>query len=317
MLVAFFTFILFMSLMGAVLCQAQEISVPDLKGDDSPANVIFRLEDGAMEEWRQGNPLRWIEISAADVSYIDPGLAAPIVGIEAYREYLKPLIGKIVYDGSEYMKPKVARYGNTAVLTYNYHSLSKDKEGVLKRSSFWNTTEVYSLISGQWKIVHTHWSYINHELPDKLEVAIPINKQGKKLTGVAAELLALETAAMERWRKGDPYGFTDISAPEVTYFDTGTPARLNGLIELKAEYKKRENKIFYDVMEFINPRVQVYGDAAVLFYQFFSTVLNLDGTIKSRIPWNCTEVFAKMGGAWKIVHTHWSFIKGYREGGGV
>jgi hypothetical protein len=41
--------------------------------------------------------------------------------------------------------------------------------------------------------------------------------------------------AMERWRKGDPWGFIEISAPEVTYFDTGTPhASTAG--KLAAEY---------------------------------------------------------------------------------
>ena len=34
------------------------------------------------------------------------------------------------------------------------------KDGALKRTSFWNTTEVYSLIAGRWKIVHSHWSYL-------------------------------------------------------------------------------------------------------------------------------------------------------------
>lgn len=123
-------------------------------------------------------------------------------------------------------------------------------------------------------------------------------------------ILSLENGAMERWRKGDPWGFTDISAPEVTYFDTGTPKRLDGLEALKAEYAKREGKIHYDVMEFIDPKVQVHGDAAVLFYRFFSTHLNPDGSIASRTPWNCTEVFFKIKGKWKIVHTHWSYING-------
>lgn len=230
---------LFLTLLGAVFIQAQDIRTPDLKGDDSFANVIFRLEDGAMEQWRQGNPMRWIEISADDISYLDPSLTAPVVGIDAYRKYLKPLVGKIAYDGSEYVEPRVARYGNIAVLTYNYHSLSKDKDGHLKRMSFWNTTEVYSLVAGKWKIVHTHWSHIDHHLPDKLEMSIPVNLQEKKLEGVSGELLALEAAAMERWRKGDPYGFLDMSAPGVTYFDTGTPRRLNGLNELRAEVQKR------------------------------------------------------------------------------
>jgi len=307
----------FIVLLGGVVASAQEIVVPDLKGDDSPANVIFRLEDGAMEQWRQGKPLRWLEISADDVSYVNPALTAPVLGIDAYREELEPLAGKIFYDGSEYVKPRVAIYGDLAVLTYNYHSLSKDKNGRLQRSSFWNTTKVYHRESGQWKAVHTHWSYIIHKLPAEVVVPLPVHTPAMKPAGTAAELLALEAGAMERWRQGDPYGFIEISAPEVTYFDTGTPARLNNLAELKAEYKKRENKIFYDVMEFIAPRVQVYGDAAVLFYRFFSTVLNRDGTVKSRTPWNCTEVFAKKEGRWRIVHTHWSFIQGRREGGGV
>jgi len=44
---------------------------------------------------------------------------------------------------------------------------------------------------------------------------------------------------------------------------------------------------------------------------------NPDGTVKSRRPWNCTEVYARTAGGWKIVHTHWSLINGEREGGGI
>jgi ketosteroid isomerase-like protein len=126
-------------------------------------------------------------------------------------------------------------------------------------------------------------------------------------------ILSLENSAMERWRQGAPWGFAEISAPEVTYFDTATPKRLDGLEALKAEYAKRVGKINYDVMEFIDPGVQVHGDAAVLFYRFFSTYLNPDGSIARRIPWNCTEVFSRIDGQWKIVHTHWSYINGQKE----
>lgn len=67
---------------------------------------------------------------------------------------------KIFYDASEYVKPKVALYGKMAVLTYNYHSLKKKPDDQFERTSFWNTTEVYRLIGDEWKIVHTHWSFI-------------------------------------------------------------------------------------------------------------------------------------------------------------
>lgn len=280
--------------------------------------TILKLEDSAMEEWRKGNPMRWVEISADNIIYIDPGLTAPIIGKEAYIQYLEPLKGKIFYDASEYVSPRVARYGTMAVLTYNYHSLSKDQSGWRQRTSFWNTTEVYRLIKGEWKIIHTHWSYIQHHLPASLEMKIPVlMKEPEPLEGPAAEIMRLETGAMERWRKGDLDGFLDISAPDVTYFDTGTAGRLNGLEELKKEYDRRVGKIRYDVMEFVNPRLHGDKNAAVLFYQFFSTTLHPDGTIKSHTPWNCTEVYAKTAGGWKIVHSHWSYINGQREGGGI
>jgi ketosteroid isomerase-like protein len=197
-------------------------------------------------------------------------------------------------------------------LTYNYRSTKKKEDGTLAAGTNWNTTEVYSFINGEWKIIHTHWGFLGQKLPEALEMPIPVQIQEQKYEGVASELLALESTAMERWRKGDPYGFLDISAPEVTYFDTGTTSRIDGIENLKAEYDKRKGKIHYDVMEFINPIVHVYSDTAVLFYNFFSTKLNPDGTIKTRTPWNCTEVFTKIDGKWKIIHTHWSFINGQR-----
>jgi len=123
-------------------------------------------------------------------------------------------------------------------------------------------------------------------------------------------IISLEKGAVERWRKGDVWGWTEISDEDVTYFDTGTSKRIDGLEALKREYAKRVGKIRYDVKEFLDPKILVHGDAAVLFYRFFSTYLNPDGSIAGRIPWNCTEVYAKTDGKWKIVHTHWSFIKG-------
>lgn len=311
---------------------AQVIEKPDLKRGSTVADKIFAIEDSAMEEWRKGNPMKWIEISAEDVTYVDPGLTAPIVGRDAYIQYLTPLKGKIFYDASEYVDPKVAVYGDTAVLTYNYHSKQKDASSRLQRSSFWNTTEIYRLIAGEWKIVHTHWSYIQHSLPESLEMIIPILKksaaplrgnedaQGEtRDTGdqnSAAEIIRRETRALERWRQGDPAGYLEIYAPEVTYFDSSTPGRINGFKELKKELVRLTGKIHYDVMDFVEPSVCFYDDTAIFFFRYFSTYLNPDGTIQKRTPWNCTEVYAKIAGEWKIIHSHWSLIKGERKDGG-
>jgi hypothetical protein len=48
----------------------------------------------------------------------------------------------------------------------------------------------------------------------------------------------------------------------------------------------------------------------VLFYRFLSTRLNPDGSVASRVPWNCSEIYVRLEGSWKIIHNHWSFIRG-------
>ena len=65
-------------------------------------------------------------------------------------------------------------------------------------------------------------------------------------------------------------------------------------------------------MDFVDPQVRACGDMAVLVYRFLSTWLNRDGSIASRTPWNCTEVFVRLNGERRIIHTHWSFIRGER-----
>ena len=279
-------------------------------GEQSVEEIIISLENKAMERWCTGDPWGWAEISDKNVIYTDPGLTKPIEGIEAYKNYLQQFEGKINYQVSEFINPKVKRYGDLAVLTYNYRDAKKNEDGVISDQYLWNNTEVYLLKNREWKIIHTHWSFVNNKLPAQTEVPVLVTQPKIEYKGVLGELMKLESAAMERWRKGDPWGFTDICDEDVTYFDTGTTRYIDGLTALKSEYAKRVSKIHYDVMEFIDPKLLLYGSTAVLFYRFFSTNLNPDGSIASRTPWNCSEVFVKINNQWKIVHTHWSFISG-------
>jgi ketosteroid isomerase-like protein len=274
--------------------------------------TILSLEKQAMERWRNGDPWGFVEISAEDITYVDPGLTKPILGLQEFTAYMKQLEGKIHYQDSKFIDPKVVVAGDAAVLSYNYRSSVLTPEGTIISQTPWNATEAYFRRGGQWRIVHTHWSYIQHQLPESVEIPVPVQLSPKAYDGVLGEVMALESAAMERWRKGDPWGFIEISAPEVTYFDTGTPQRINGQEALKAEYAQREGKIFYDVMDFIDPRVQVCGAMAVLAYRFLSTWVKPDGSVSNRTPWNCTEVFVRSDDQWKIVHTHWSYIRGER-----
>jgi len=297
---------------------APELVTPDLNGPDTPANTIFRLENEAMEQWRQGNPMRWVEISTDDVMYVDPGLAAPVVGAKAYREYLLPLQGKIRYDASEFVEPRVALAGDLAVLTYNYHSLRRGADGQMQRSSFWNTTQVYVRRAGTWQILHSHWSYIGHRQPAELTLPLPITAKPAQLAPAAAEIVALEKAALKRWRQGDPDGFLALSVPQVTYFDPILPGRLTGIDQLTGFYNgMRGQGGGAAAIAIIDPRVDRVGDAALLTYRFLWAGLDADGTVTAYSPWNCTEVYHRQAGQWRIIHTHWSLIGGERPDGGV
>jgi ketosteroid isomerase-like protein len=273
---------------------------------------FLSLEKVAMERWRNGDPMGFVEISAQDICYMDPGLTKPIIGLEAYKAYMQQVVGKVHYQRSEFIEPKVVEMGDAALLTYNYRASTLTADGDVISQTPWNTTEVYFRREGEWKIVHTHWSFIRHRVPDAVEVPLPVLSRKFEYEGVLGELMRLESAAMARWRNGDPRGFIELSVPQVTYFDTGTPQRINGREALSEEYRQRDGKIFYEVMDFIEPWGLVCNDMAVLFYRFLSTRLNPDGSVASRTPWNCSEVFVRLEGGWRIIHTHWSHIRGER-----
>ncbi len=120
---------------------------------------------------------------------------------------------------------------------------------------------------------------------------------------VADDIIALEKAALDRWCVGDPDAFLDLSAGEVTYFDPFRETRLDGKAALEALYGELRGQIDAPRHEMIEPTVQVVGDAAVLTFRFVSW----NGSEGARVAWNCSEVYRRDPGGWRIIHTHWSF----------
>lgn len=124
----------------------------------------------------------------------------------------------------------------------------------------------------------------------------------------AADVVALETAALKRWLAGDPSGFLEISDEDVVYFDPFLERRLDGLAALTSYYEALRGKISAARFEIVNPKAQVFADTIVLTFNFVSF-----GDAGEAMRWNCTEVYARRGDKWKIVQTHWSFTD--RRGG--
>lgn len=116
-------------------------------------------------------------------------------------------------------------------------------------------------------------------------------------------VLELERAAMARWCRGETQGFIDLLDEDIVYFDPTTASRLNKA-DLTAMYAEMEGTILADRYEFIEPLVQEIGDAAVLTFRFVSW----DSEGKA-LRWNCTEVFRRRDGVWRIIQTHWSITE--------
>jgi ketosteroid isomerase-like protein len=122
-------------------------------------------------------------------------------------------------------------------------------------------------------------------------------------------IVAMERAALDRWGAGDPRGYLEIMAPEVTYFDPGQERRVDGLRAMTDLLVPLTGKIRVDRYDMVSPLVQQHGDAAILTFNLVSYQQRADGTEHAVAHWNSTETYARVDGHWRIVHSHWSFVK--------
>lgn len=118
------------------------------------------------------------------------------------------------------------------------------------------------------------------------------------------EILARLRPALERWYRGDPFGYADLFAERLTYFDPRTERGLHGAEELRSHYAPIEGLVDVPRFEVVDPTLQRRDDLAVLTYHLheFAT----DGPPSTR--WNTTEVYQRTDGEWRAIHAHWSAI---------
>jgi len=122
-------------------------------------------------------------------------------------------------------------------------------------------------------------------------------------------IVAMERAALDRWGAGDPRGYLEIMAPEVTYFDPVQPRRVDGLRAMTDLLVPFTGKIKVDRYDMVRPVVQHHGDAAILTFNLVSYRRQADGTEHAIAHWNSTETYARVDASWRIVHSHWSYVR--------
>lgn len=119
-------------------------------------------------------------------------------------------------------------------------------------------------------------------------------------------ILDLERAALDQWSSGNPKGYAQSAAEEVTYIDDiGAQSRKEGLQEVLEYLSGLEGQLPAHRYEMISPKVQLCGDVAVLSFQYHPS--SLEGTLLT--PWKATTVYRRANDGWRMLHAHWSMSK--------
>ena len=142
--------------------------------------------------------------------------------------------------------------------------------------------------------------------------AMPPQDRGGSVDRLLEELVALERSALDRWIQLDPQGYLDIQAAEVTYFDPFTERRVDGreALQMRLAPMKSLKLPFTDPRyEMIEPKVQRQGDVALLTFNLVNYGKLPDQPESVLARWNSTEVYRRINGEWKIIHSHWSYAQ--------
>ena len=118
--------------------------------------------------------------------------------------------------------------------------------------------------------------------------------------------------SLDRWVRFDPQGYLDLYAPDVTYFDPNVTKRVDGLEAMKAllaPSKELEAAIKDARYEMTDARIQRHGDVALLTFNLVNYGRVGDRPERALTRWNATEVYRSIEGRWRIVHSHWSYVK--------
>lgn len=126
---------------------------------------------------------------------------------------------------------------------------------------------------------------------------------------IANQIIAREKASMEAWQRKDKAFFADLLADDATYFGAMNPyLETDPKANFLPKFEQYTEMFKYLDWQMYNPRVQVYGDTAVLTYNHAAT-LNMGGRVMS-ITGKITSVYVKQGATWRVVHGHESFNPG-------
>ncbi len=123
---------------------------------------------------------------------------------------------------------------------------------------------------------------------------------------VADQVIAVTKAQWAAEMKRDVATAMENVADDYTEFNSDYPTRLDGKA-VNVRLSEAFNSGSGDTVaaEMANPKVQVYGDVAILTYNYIGVAKNKDGEIES-VKAKSTRVYVKQGGQWMLVHANFA-----------
>lgn len=125
---------------------------------------------------------------------------------------------------------------------------------------------------------------------------------------VAAEIMALARAQWAADIAGQPAArMMDTVADDYTEFNGDYPTRIDGkTMNLRmAEIPPSTKSLFGDMQ---NAKVQVYGDTAILSYNYAGISKMADGKTQPALA-KSTRVYIRQGGKWMLVHANFAPVQ--------
>jgi ketosteroid isomerase-like protein len=123
---------------------------------------------------------------------------------------------------------------------------------------------------------------------------------------VAEEVIAVTKAQWAAEMRKDVQAAMKNVAEDCTLFDAGFPTRLDGrAMTIRWQEALAKGSGTLVMAEMANEKVQVYGDVAILSYNFIGATKDKDGKVEPALA-KSTRVYVKQGGQWMLVHANFA-----------
>ncbi|MEP6637554.1 MAG: nuclear transport factor 2 family protein [Acidobacteriota bacterium] len=120
---------------------------------------------------------------------------------------------------------------------------------------------------------------------------------------ISVQIIAREKASFEAWQHKDKAFFADYLADDATFFSFESPyLETDPKVNFLPKFDQYAEMMKFNDYQMYNPRVQVYGDTAVLTYNssisatFAGQPINYTAKV--------TSVYIRQGNTWRVVHAH-------------